>query len=130
MSVIQDWATLREDGPTLEDLEDNLYIIYLEAVDFSQLLRRQRASWSVKFPKRVPIIKDDVEKYGDLSVDPSSMAGVLEYDEDRDPEELLHQFVELVVTPALSKRGTAGGNQFDAEYIVTKASIMIFEETK
>lgn len=46
--------------------------------------------------------------------------------EDRETQELLQHTVELVITPALSKRGMANGDQFDVEYTFTKASVLMY----
>lgn len=55
------------------------------------------------------------------------MAGVLDEDEDRDPEKLGRQFVEIVVTPALWKRGNMAGEQFETEHTFVKAVVVIFQ---
>ncbi|RDI80094.1 hypothetical protein Vi05172_g9926 [Venturia inaequalis] len=129
MSVVAPWTNHPcEGGQTLDNLSDQLFMTYLDAVNFSQLLRRQRACWSVKFPKRVPAaLEDGVADFGNLRVDPGSMAGVLDEDEDRDPEKLGRQFVEIVVTPALWKRGNMAGEQFETEHTFVKAVVVIFQ---
>ncbi|QDS68465.1 hypothetical protein FKW77_010832 [Venturia effusa] len=121
ITVFQSWAV---DRGVLQELEDTLYMIYCEAVDFSQVLRQQRASWSVKFPQRriVPGQPD----IGGLGFEPHYMRDEKDREEGRERKDLLQQAVELVITPALNKRGTANGDQLDVECTFTKASVLMY----
>lgn len=101
-------------------IEDGLQAIFLRAVQFSRLIRRQRALWSVRFP---------LGPYGGgpgpLKFEPSSMKNHRVEDDDDDeggrkPEQ---RFVEYVITPALFKRGTMDGERYDSEAAIVVAEV-------
>jgi len=96
---------------------------------FSQLIRRQRASWTLSYPRNPPInststtevIETKMRQQQELMFDPKTM-------EDQDPdheddaeetcgqqESLIGRSVQIMMIPALFKRGNAAGNQYDVE---------------
>ncbi len=105
----------------VQELETALCEIYVEAVRFAQLLRQQRAEWSVKFPSRP---KTPVESQ--LMFDPSYMRNELDGDDTSDEKTSRQQLVEITVTPALFKRGNANGEHFDKEITAVPASVTIY----
>jgi hypothetical protein len=46
VKIVGDWGDKRDDGAMYSELQK----ILSEAVDFSKLIRTQRANWSVRFP--------------------------------------------------------------------------------
>lgn len=123
IQVFKSWA-INPTPDILIELEVTLYNTYCDAVNSPQLLCQQRASWSIKFPQRNPI--QGQTGLGEISFDPSCRVDEWERHEDRETQELLQQYVEFVITPALSERGMANGDQFDVEYTFTKASVLMY----
>jgi hypothetical protein len=114
MSTVRAWASPLK----LRDLEDSLNAIFAEAIELSQFLRRQRALWYVQFPRR-PFPPEP------LKFDPSSMRDIMCEDEGLDPTYLRQQIVELVVSPALYKRGNVDGERYDIEYPAVAANVLM-----
>ncbi|KAI0118625.1 hypothetical protein GGR51DRAFT_497110 [Nemania sp. FL0031] len=97
--------------------------VYKPALELSQLLRRQRALWSVRFPyansqsrngSNTPVFNevfmkdtDDVEDEGEPG--------------HHDVRTL--KWVDIVVTPLLYKSGTIDGKQYDVENVVERAEV-------
>lgn len=104
----------------VQELEIALCEIYTEAVRFAQLLRQQRAIWSVEFPSRPKIPVDSR-----LMFDPSYMRDELDGDDTLDEETSRQQLVEITVTPALFKRGNANGEHYDQEITAVPAGVVI-----
>lgn len=115
---VMDVATAWLKNPAdLEATEDALYSIFFRAVQFSRVLRRQRALWSVRFP-----LGSNRGEPGRLRFEPGFMKNYRVEDED-DVEELKSRFVEHIVTPALYKRGTMNGEKFDCEEAIFEAEV-------
>ena len=123
ITVIGHWST-PESSPT--EIGDSLYKIFVRAIQFSELLRKQRACWEVRFPQRQirPNSTSDYPQYYALMFDPS-MKDELGDDEGQDPEWLKKQYVEIVVSPTLFKRGNLDGERFDKEYPAAKALVIL-----
>ncbi|KAL9118988.1 MAG: hypothetical protein Q9187_004458 [Circinaria calcarea] len=104
-----------------QELATGLCDIYVEAVRFAQLLRQQRAIWSVHFPKRptTPINSE-------LMFDPGRMRNELNGDDILDEETLKQQLVEITVTPALLKSGNADGEHYDKEFTAVPAGVAVY----
>jgi hypothetical protein len=122
MGLISPWAS-----PDRHlELEDNLIAIFADAVKLSQLLRRQRALWYVRFPRPGGMWRD-VKQIGNvpLMFDPSSMADEWSDNMGTDPVFLRQQYVEMVVSPALFKRGNVDGERYDVECPVVAASVLM-----
>lgn len=104
-----------------QELENALCKIYLEAVHLAASLRRQRARWTVEFP-----LKPVKEGGSRLMFDPNCMRDESNTDDALDVETLRQQLVEIVVTPALLKRGNADGEHLDKVHTAVPASVAIY----
>jgi hypothetical protein len=124
MSLVKFWAP----ADRTDDLADGLFTIFAEAVHFSQYLRRQRAMWSVRFPQRPVVIghQGEIQQSGPLMFEPAAMKDDYGEDEEMDKETLRRQTVELVITPALYKRGNLDGERFDIEYAAAPALVIMY----
>ena len=103
-------------------LEEDLEAILLQAVQLSQTLRCQRASWSIRHPvppqaasRGLPVLLNPLvmeDKHGD---------------DDSDSDEKSPQYqrvVQIIMSPALFKRGNTDGEQFDVEACVQRAEVV------
>jgi hypothetical protein len=126
MSLIELWAPPER----AKELENDLYVIFVEAVHLSQFLRRQRAMWSVRFPQRPVLLgrTEELHQRGQLMFDPASMKDEYGEDEEVDREVLKRQLVELVITPTLYKRGNLNGERFDVEYAAVPAWVIMYSQ--
>ncbi|KAF2624865.1 hypothetical protein BU25DRAFT_460707 [Macroventuria anomochaeta] len=121
VSEVLEVVTVWHKTGAAEDLEadkNELHRIFIDAVQFSQLLRRQRALWSIRFPSR--------PEAGSLRFNPMFMFDPRDEDED-DMEELRKCYVELIATPILYKRGTMNGEWFESEEAVRLAEIVMMK---
>jgi len=117
MDILYPWCNPDTARETLE----GLCTIFLDAIKVAQFLRRQRACWSVRFP----ITSSDA-----LFFDPVSMKDDSSDDDDEDqyPFQSRQQYVELVVTPGLWKRGDEHGEHFEVENPVYKATVVVYRK--
>ncbi|KAF1995327.1 hypothetical protein P154DRAFT_580897 [Amniculicola lignicola CBS 123094] len=122
MDLVRPWC-VTGDHDSLLAHEDRLRRIFIEAVQFAQYLRRQRALWSARFPSR-PLLPG-LQETGPLMFDPTSMKDDKGDDEDMNPEQLKLQYVDIVVTPALYKRGNTNGERFESEEAASPAIVVI-----
>ncbi|KAL8821400.1 MAG: hypothetical protein Q9223_000549 [Gallowayella weberi] len=108
--------------------EMSLTSIFVEAVRLSQLLRQQRALWCVRFPPRTAVLEKrlETEQITSLKFDPTCMKD--EWSEEEDEKANVHHGrpVEIVITPALFKRGNLNGEHFDQEYQAAPASVILY----
>ena len=119
MEVVRPWHK----GGTPETLkadEEKLYGIFISAVQLAQVLRRQRALWSVRLPW-APGMPGPAQP---LRFNPISMEDERNND-DVSIEDLKSRCVEFIVTPALYKRGTMNGERFDREEAICRAAVVI-----
>lgn len=127
LEVILPLTSQPDIGELRQKLIDN---IFLPALEFSQLLRRQCASWSVRFPPLIsvnPLPHDECAVV--IVIEPSTME-----DMDSQPEDDLEtsvdhclKSVEIVVTPALFKSGNHDGLRYDTESTRKKAEVSCAE---
>ncbi len=99
MELIEPWHK----GGTPETLkidQDKLRGIFVSAVKLSQVLRRQRALWTIRLPRAA----EGGKAAPQLKFDPTSMEDERN-NEEVSMEELRTLCVEFIVTPALYKRG-------------------------
>lgn len=94
-----------------------LFDIFDESVRLSQMLRQQRAYWTIRFPQ---VIRTNV----------SAPGGVLPFErawmEDESLEDTKSQMmVDIVITPAVFKQGNADGERFDVETCLQKATVVV-----
>lgn len=122
MDLVVPWC-ISSDRDALNGYGDRLYKIFLEAVELAQFLRRQRALWSIRFPSRPSL--PDMPETGPLMFDPEKMRDDKGDDEDVQPEKLRLQYVDIVVTPTLSKRGNTNGEKFDHEEVAEPAIVVM-----
>jgi hypothetical protein len=119
MEVVRPWHK----GGTPETLkvdEDKLYGIFINAVQLAQVLRRQRALWSI----RLPWAGGGDGAVPPLRFNPTSMEDERN-NEEVSMEELKTRCVEFIVTPALYKRGTMNGERFDKEEARCRSAVVI-----
>ena len=118
MKVTEPWA-----DKDANILAAELQEIFLKGTEFSRLIRRQRACWSVRFPfARTP---ETGEAAPMLWFDPDTMVDESGEDEEIHKDILRQKMVEIVVCPALVKRGNLDGEHFDAEFPVLRASVIM-----
>ena len=118
MQVVKVWLK-SEAAEDVQVAEEGLRLIFNDAVEFAQTLRRQRVLWSIRFPS-VP----GGAEFGPLKFDPVLMEDLDEEDE-VDIEALKKCGVDLVVTPVLYKRGTMNGEFFDSEKAISQAKVVV-----
>lgn len=116
-------ATWHKTGTTEDLTKDTKELdrIYTSAVYIAQSLRRQRALWSIRFATR-PELPGGIGT-GPLRFDPASMKD--ERDDETDTAELRKCQVEIMVTPALFKRGNMNGELFDKEEAMRAAIVVL-----
>lgn len=100
-----------------EQLATDLEEILVQAIKLSQTLRCQRASWSVRHVVPRASSKDlTVHFDGSIMVDERGDAG-------DDGDQSYRRLVEVVVSPALFKRGNTDGEQYDIESCMEPARV-------
>jgi hypothetical protein len=105
MDMIRPWVN----ESIREEHLDELSSIFIAAFRLNQILQQQRAIWSIRFPS----------KHGSPQIfDQTSMSDV---GEDGGGEG--HKTVELIVTPALWKRGNADGQRMEHEFCLERANV-------
>jgi hypothetical protein len=127
-----------------EEMRMGLENIFETAVRFSQLLRRQRACWSVCFPHSRMVANIvagqnqcamnertssrahiDACWYDPLTMEDTDEDG-MEHEEDAfhhsRPVNVAKQ-VQLLITPALFKRGNADGEKYDIQACLVKSIV-------
>ncbi|KAF2870467.1 hypothetical protein BDV95DRAFT_61165 [Massariosphaeria phaeospora] len=122
MDVVAPWSN-SHDPKTLKGAQNQLCIIFDEAVRFAQFLRRQRALWSIRFPSRKKL--PNGSEMAPLTFDAGCMKDEFGDDEDVRPEELGNCYVDLVVSPVLWKRGTMDGERFESEEAAVPAKVVL-----
>lgn len=107
---------------------DALFDIMRQAVSLSQFFRRQRACWSVRFLRLVPIPNNgdgdafEPHKYNHIYMKDRRL------DDKEDYEPLGNRIVEFVISPVLYKRGSSNGEHFDYESVVRRAEVEVRPE--
>lgn len=122
MDLVTPWC-VTGDHDALRGYADRLQKIFTEAVQLAQFLRRQRALWSIRFPLRPSL--PDIPETGPLMFDPTSMKDDKGDDEDTHPQQLKQRYVDIVVTPALYKRGNTNGEKFENEEVAALAVVVM-----
>jgi len=115
-------------GNTVDGFE-KLSDIFKEAIWLSQILRRQRPCWVVRFPIMPHTTPEYRAKHGAIlthEYDPRTMKDRQFDDFQGNYDDLRKKLVEFVVSPALYKRGTLGGDHFERESIVKKAEVVVY----
>ena len=102
-----------------EQLASDLQEILIQAVKLSQTLRCQRASWSVRHVVPRASSNDPVHFDGSVMVNERDDAG-------DDGHQSYRRLVEVVVSPALFKRGNTDGEQYDVETCIVRAKVRSF----
>ncbi|KAJ3547507.1 hypothetical protein NM208_g1481 [Fusarium decemcellulare] len=129
MEVIRPLVSSNVPLPELEKtLRQN---IYEPAIELSQLLRRQRACWYVRFPH---IMAGNQLPENDYTApyifQPDTMKDIdgLEEDED-DNAGSGHclKAIDIVILPGLYKSGNHDGKKYDIEYLLLKAEVSCTE---
>jgi len=119
MDVIRPWHKGGTDEAFHAD-ENKLRGIFINAVQLSKVLRRQRALWSI----RLPWASGNDTAASSLRFNPTSMEDE-RGNEEVSVEELKTRRIEFIVTPALYKRGTMSGERFDLEEARCRAAVVI-----
>ena len=125
MALVGPWVDL----DTRKKLEGDLEAILLQAVQLSQVLRYQRASWSVRHVV-------DAKPHDSMSATSDTPVFFNEAimddkhgDDDSDDDVSSHRYrkiVEIVVSPGLFKRGDTDGERFDFEACVERAEVRCY----
>jgi hypothetical protein len=131
MEVAAIWAP----ADALPELHDRLLNILTEAMIFSQLLRRQRACWSINGAPPAPLPGSD---RNGVQLPPirqrtvfnrSTMKDIDEFEEDYgDDHGVPPKDVELFITPGLFKRGDADGEHFETDSCIAPIQVLCFEQ--
>ena len=100
MSIAEPWA-----DKDVVALASELHEIFLRGVEFSRLMRRQRACWSVRFPFAIALLVAGGDVAPMLWFDPDAMVDESGEDEEIPKDVLRRKMVEIVVCPSLVKRG-------------------------
>ena len=115
LAVVGRWAPEEKH----EGLREGLQSIIFQAVKLSQMLRCQRASWSIR---NAELASD----HGALVFDEATMTdkqGEEEEDENSNARTPYRKTVEIVVTPALFKRGNSDGERYEFETCIERAEV-------
>lgn len=123
--VLAPWVALNF-GNTVDDFE-KLFDIFKEATLLSQILRCQRPYWAVRFPIMPYTAPEDITKHGVTThlYNSKTMKDRQFDDFQGNHDDLRQKIVAFVVSPALYKRGTLGGEHFEIESIVKKAEVVV-----
>ncbi|KAJ4985397.1 hypothetical protein SVAN01_09152, partial [Stagonosporopsis vannaccii] len=124
MNLVESWHKTGE-AADLEADEVQLYRIFENAVQFAKTLRRQRALWSVRFPAQT----EESGFVQTLRFDSKSMEDYYNEDDGENREISEQCYVELIMTPALYKRGTTSGGFFDKEDAIRRAEVVVLAPT-
>jgi hypothetical protein len=127
-----------------EDMRIGLENIFETAVRFSQLLRRQRACWSVCFPHTrmaANAVAGQTQRTMNETLPSPAPTDACRYDpltmEDIDEDGMDHEEdafhhsrqvnvakqVQLLITPALFKRGNADGDKYEVQACLVKSIV-------
>ena len=118
----------------MQRLVDN---VYKPALNLSRLLRRQRASWCVRFP---PVERQaSAEGRGTAASMPGGVVYAfpkifdgyymkdVDFDGDEEdearPTTYLHKHIEVIVGPGLFKSGNIDGERYDMETVLEKSEV-------
>lgn len=106
-----------------------LLTIFERAVDFSQMLRRQRASWSIRYPVDAASSARSPTHRQALPFDRDTMEDIDDDDEEEEegPESkgsARPKLVDYFIEPALLKRGNMEGGNFDMETCACRAVVV------
>ncbi|KAJ3457159.1 hypothetical protein FSOLCH5_011745 [Fusarium solani] len=98
--------------------------VFVPAVELSQVLRRQRAYWSVQFP-HVMATKDLLsdEHTQPYIFKPDQMADIDSSDEEADTRGQCLKSVDIIILPGLYKCGDNDGERYEIESVVEKAQV-------
>jgi hypothetical protein len=115
--VLGTWLPASDHASTREGLGQ----IIAKAIKIMQLLRMQRAYWTIAYPDWHPIRTPPKLFFNPLTmVDRGTSQGRVS---EIPQESLRNRTVELVIRPALFKRGDASGNKFDIESCLVRAEV-------
>lgn len=115
----------------VHELEDGLRNVFVTAMEFSKLIRRQRACWTIRSPnllggksRRLSTGDENPQVFDPCWMEDNDSTGN-EYDEleDEDPANDARKVVEIVVAPGLFKRGDADGENYDTETCIVQALV-------
>lgn len=125
MTLIGPWVNL----DTRKRLEEDLLGILLQAVEFSQILRCQRASWSVRHV--VERTQDSALTTSDAAMFFNKTTMDDKHGDDSDDDDSMSRYqklVEIVVSPGLFKRGNTDGERFEFESCVEPAEVRCYRQ--
>ncbi|KAL1621385.1 hypothetical protein SLS56_009218, partial [Neofusicoccum ribis] len=114
IAVIKPWAKSELD---FNKVETGLIAIIEEALKLLHLLRNQRARWTIRYPEAETDRESGSENH--FLFDSSCM---VDSDDENTPQE---GKVEVVITPAVFKRGDANGEHFDIESCLQKSAVVM-----
>ncbi|KAF4617075.1 hypothetical protein G7Y89_g15074 [Cudoniella acicularis] len=120
MTVLSNWSK----GPEVHDkMAAELEDILRSAIEFSKLLRVQRASWSVRYPEfRLEAIQTEYRSLQHVAMfDPTTMKSLAPHEQD---ERTDNKYIELIIIPALFKRGNADGDHFETCSTIQPCSVL------
>ena len=101
-------------------LENDLHGTLVQAVQLSQTLRCQRACWSVRSvgPRQPSPVQSPM--FFDESI-MEDMDGISDIEDNEGHAPV--KIVDIIITPALFKRGNTDGEQFENETCIEKAQV-------
>jgi hypothetical protein len=122
MDLVTPWC-VKDDRDALRGYKDTLEETFLDAVQLAKFLRCQRALWSIRFPSQLSLAT--FPETGPLMFDPTSMKDHDADDEEMRVDNIKQRYVDIVVSPALYKRGNANGDRFDREEATVPAVVIL-----
>ena len=118
MSLVGDWATTED--PKI--LEEDLLAIIFSALRLAQMLRCQRACWSIRHLGSA--IPGSLQADRPIFFDSETMVDKhMDEDSEEDSPTRYRKIVEVIVTPSLFKRGDTDGERFEVESCVEKTEV-------
>ncbi|KAG5981775.1 hypothetical protein E4U55_002577 [Claviceps digitariae] len=108
-----------KDGADELGIQDELREIFSLAMEFDDMRMQSRAIITFHWPDLTPKKKGSSHAgYQDATMNAVNM--------DQKPPE--HARIQLIVSPALLKRGTANGRNYDSEMVLVKANVLVYSE--
>jgi len=109
-SILEMISVFAKQTEDVQRIKESLKGIIQKAIDMALVLRKQRASWSIKFP---PPTAFDTKTMEDSDEDE---------DEGGVPSD---RHVALFISPGLYKRGNADGEHYDIESCLVRSRVKV-----
>ena len=101
-----------------EAIESDMMDILLEAATLDLILRKSKAEFKVHF-NHIEVRRQDRCEFNPTWMQPRDILGAHGRDESSGS-----RFVDLIVSPVLTKRGNSNGDKYDQQKIIVKADVV------